>query len=58
MESNLTFDPDANLFLFNIVDPDPTYAMTYDNLVKMMAIQMRFRYTNNSWAVQHIYTQD
>ena len=48
MESNLTFDPDANLFLFKVVDPDPTYAMTYDNLVKMMAIQMRFRYTNNS----------
>ena len=25
-------------------DPDPTYVLTVDNLVKILAIQMRFRY--------------
>ena len=28
----------------NAIDPDPSYALTYDNLLKMLAIQMRFRY--------------
>ena len=27
-----------------VIDPDPSYALTYDNLLKMLAIQMRFRY--------------
>lgn len=31
-------DPD------DIYDPDPTYVLTVDNLFKMLAIQMRFRY--------------
>ena len=26
-------------------DPDPTYVLTVDNLIKILAIQMRFRYT-------------
>ena len=26
-----------------IYDPDPTYVLTVDNLIKMLAIQMRFR---------------
>lgn len=26
------------------VDPDKTYVLTIDNVIKMMAIQMRFRY--------------
>ena len=30
-------------FYFEMIDPDPSYALTYDNLVKMLAIQMRFR---------------
>ena len=25
-------------------DPDPTYVLTVDNLIKILAIQMRFRY--------------
>lgn len=25
-------------------DPDPSYVLTIDNLIKMLAIQMRFRY--------------
>ena len=25
-------------------DPDPTYVLTADNLIKILAIQMRFRY--------------
>ena len=26
------------------VDPDPTYVLTVDNVIKILAIQMRFRY--------------
>ena len=37
-----TLDPDD--FYFQWIDPDPSYALTFDNLVKMLAIQMRFRY--------------
>ena len=37
-----TLDPDD--FYFQMIDPDPSYALTFDNLVKMLAIQMRFRY--------------
>ena len=42
-ESNLKADPEPSYY--TDVDPDPTYALTYDNLVKMLAIQMRFRYS-------------
>ena len=28
----------------SFVNPDPTYVLTYDNLMKMLAIHMRFRY--------------
>ena len=28
-----------------IYDPDVTYELTTDNLIKMLAIQMRFRYS-------------
>ena len=28
---------------FHTIDPDPSYALTYDNMLKMLAIQMRFR---------------
>lgn len=28
-------------------DPDPTYVLTIDNLIKILAIQMRFRYCNS-----------
>ena len=41
--SNLKADPKQSYY--TEVDPDPTYALTYDNLVKMLAIQMRFRYS-------------
>ena len=27
-------------------DPDPTYVLTVDNLIKILAIQMRFRYSD------------
>ena len=27
----------------NLIDPDETYVLTMDNLIKMLAIQMRFR---------------
>lgn len=27
-----------------LCDPDPSYVLTIDNLIKMLAIQMRFRY--------------
>ena len=27
-----------------IYDPDPSYVLTVDNLIKILAIQMRFRY--------------
>ena len=44
LESKFNFDPDQNDFYFKQIDPDPTYELTFDNLVKMLAIQMRFRY--------------
>jgi len=28
-----------------VFDPDETYVLTVDNLIKILAIQMRFRYT-------------
>ena len=40
-ESSLRVDPQESYY--KQVDPDDTYALTYDNLVKMLAIQMRFR---------------
>ena len=40
-ESSLKVDPEESYY--KQVDPDDTYALTYDNLVKMLAIQMRFR---------------
>ena len=45
LESSSTLDPDD--FYFEWIDPDPSYALTFDNLVKMLAIQMRFRYSCN-----------
>ena len=30
-----------------VFEPDPTYVLTADNLVKILAIHMRFRYGNN-----------
>ena len=42
LESSSTLEPDD--FYFQWIDPDPSYALTFDNLVKMLAIQMRFRY--------------
>ena len=42
LESSSTLEPDD--FYFEMIDPDPSYALTFDNLVKMLAIQMRFRY--------------
>ena len=38
-------DPDD--FYFQFIDPDRSYALTFDNLVKMLAIQMRFRYSHS-----------
>ena len=35
-------------------DPDPTYALTADNLIKMLAIYMRFRY-NLSAPEMHVH---
>ena len=29
------------------LDPDPTYVLTVDNVIKIMAIHMRFRYNIN-----------
>ena len=43
LDSSGTRDPED--FYFEWIDPDPSYALTYDNLVKMLAIQMRFRYS-------------
>ena len=43
LESSTTREPDD--FYFELIDPDRSYALTYDNLVKMLAIQMRFRYS-------------
>ena len=31
------------------LDPDPTYVLTVDNVIKIMAIHMRFRYNYNDW---------
>lgn len=28
----------------NVYDPDPTYELTLDNMMKILAIHMRFRY--------------
>ena len=30
--------------LESVKDPDPSYVLTVDNVIKMLAIQMRFRY--------------
>ena len=43
LESSSTLEPDD--FYFEMIDPDSSYALTFDNLVKMLAIQMRFRYS-------------
>ena len=48
LENKLKFNPDENDFYFRTIDPDTSYALTYDNLVKMLAIQMRFRLYINS----------
>ena len=33
------------------LDPDPTYVLTVDNVIKIMAIHMRFRYVCNDWTL-------
>lgn len=38
------------------MDPDPTYVLTVDNLIKIMAIHMRFRYYNCNWMLALFYT--
>ena len=35
-----------------LIDPDPSYVLTVDNVIKMLAIQMRFRY-NSMMALSH-----
>ena len=42
MERSSILEPDD--FYFQMIDPDPSYVLTFDNLVKMLAIQMRLRY--------------
>ena len=42
MERSSILEPDD--FYFQMIDPDPSYALTFDNLVKMLTIQMRLRY--------------
>ena len=37
MVMGIDFDPE------NVYDPDETYVLTVDNLIKILAIQMRFR---------------
>ena len=32
--------------LESVKDPDPSYVLTVDNVIKMLAIQMRFRYNS------------
>ena len=41
LECSTALEPDDSYF--KMIDPDRTYALTFDNLVKMLAIQMRFR---------------
>ena len=39
-------------------DPDPTYVLTVDNLIKILAIQMRFRYSLAiTYALTYIHVQ-
>ena len=45
LENSSTLEPDDSYF--QMIDPDPSYALTFDNLVKMLAIQMRLRYEYN-----------
>ena len=35
----------------SVINPDPTYVLTYDNLMKMLAIHMRFRYVGTFFFV-------
>ena len=37
-----------------VYDPDPSYVLTVDNLIKILAIQMRFRYV--CMCVHGVYT--
>ena len=30
-----------------VCDPDPSYVLTVDNVIKILAIHMRFRYSDN-----------
>ena len=39
----------------SFINPDPTYVLTYDNLMKMLAIHMRFRYVHWFVFVHHVY---
>ena len=36
------------------IDPDPTYVLTVDNVIKIMAIHMRFRYEYNDWVLSTV----
>lgn len=36
-------DPDNVLTVDNVKDPDKSYVLTVDNMIKILAIQMRFR---------------
>ena len=38
-------------------DPDPTYVLTVDNLIKILAIQMRFRYLSTFISIIRICTR-
>ena len=40
-----------------VYDPDPTYELTADNVKKMMAIYMRFRYVNSVCELLTIFIQ-
>ena len=37
------------------LDPDPTYVLTVDNVIKIMAIHMRFRYVCNDWTLSSTF---
>ena len=37
----------------SVVDPDESYVLTVDNVVKILAIHMRFRYTKPVNTVHH-----
>lgn len=40
--------------LGSVSDPDPSYVLTVDNLIKILAIQMRFRYVSEYFICKSI----